>query len=381
MKLRRAWAVLAMMAGVGCAVAPADEADTSGAAASTGCGAPAGQLTILVTPTQQDLDWTSPNTLIRSALREAASENEIVARGEAALPHFIGHAHLSLDCGELSIPLTGQTGGGQEWKSIADGFGAMFRAFPGTLNEFPGPDNDAVVEDVRLRHASGRILRMSFDVNRRMCQRLHAYHEEYKRRRAYEHYVASARPRRFEGGGCATFATSFLEVGGLVDRKDFTPLWAKSVLIGNRRFSDFLGKGSYPGGSNLGAKLSNGELVNWPQGVPIPARPFGIVVPLGSTLDSWTGPEDHPFDIDGVQLDGPIASAVPLTLYDPQMLARWVDATWQVARGLDRVNRLGLSWRATKVGNAREVVADATCVNPPSTPFARDADSLFESAE
>ncbi len=183
------------------------------------------------------------------------------------------------------------------------------------------------------------------------------------------------------GWRCATFAASFLDVGGLLDRKDFTPLWAKSVLIGNRRFSDFLGKGSYPGGSNLGTQLPNGELLNWPDGVAIPARPFGIVVPLGRTLDAWTGPEDKPFAIPGVELEGPMASAIPLTLYDPQLIARWVDSTWQVANGLASVRRLGRTWRATMVENAREIIADTTCVNPPSTPFAGDTDSLFESAE
>lgn len=379
MKVHRGLVGLLAMV-LGCAAAPDGGTAASGDALTAGCQA-AGRLTLTVIPTGEDLDWSSPNALIRTALREAARERELVASGAAGVTHFIGHTHVQLDCGELSIPFTGQTGGGEEWKSIADGFGAMFRDFPGTLNEFPGPDHDAAVEDVRLRTESGHLLRMSFDVNRGMCARLHDYYEEYKRRRAYEHFVPSARPRRFEGGGCATFAASFLDVGGLLDRGDMTPIWAQSVFIGNRRFSDFLGQGQYPGGSNLSAQLSNGTLVNWPKGVPIPARSFGVVVPLGRALDSWTGPEDRPFAIPGVHLDAPVASAVPLTLYDPQLMAHWVDATWQVANGIGHADRLGLRWRASTVGRAREIVADAACVNPPSTPFDGDSDNVFLSAE
>jgi hypothetical protein len=371
---------LLAIAAAGCA-APSDDAESAEDAVTTqSCGAPAGRLTILALPTEHDLDWTTPNTLIRSALRESSSEDALVRKGEAKVGHFIGHTHVELSCGDLSFPLTGQTGGGGEWQSIGDGFGALFRDFPGTLNEFPETHGRAV-EDVRLRTASGHILRMSFDINRGMCQRLFDYYAEYKRRRAYEHFTPNSRPRRFEGGGCATFGASFLDVGGLMKRSEFTPLWVRSVVIGNRRFSDFLGKGSYPYGSDLLAKLTNGSVVSWPRGVPIPARTFGVVVPLGQALDSWQGLEDQPFAIPNVRLEAPIASAVPITLYDPQLMAHWIDKTWAIANGLPNAKRMGLPWTATMQGRSREIIANATCVQPPSTPFDGDRDNLFEDAE
>ena len=364
-----------------CAATTDGDAEQGAGALTAGarCGTPAGTLTIMAIPTTNDLDWTTPNTLIRTALRESGTEADLVKRGLAGTEHFIGHTLVQLDCGDLSIPLTGQTGGGDEWKTVGDGFGAMFRDFPGTLNEFPGEANTKTLRDVELRTQSGHLLRMSFEVNRATCLRLHAYHDEYVRRGAYKHFVPSARPRRFEGGGCAGFGASFIDVADLLPRSQYTPLWAKTVLVGQHRFADFLGSGTYRSGSNLLAKTSSGAVVTWPRDVGIPARQLGVVVPLGATLDHWTGPEDDAFDIPNLPTE--LRSSIPLTIYDPQMIARWVDATWQLANGLGKVTKLGRSWTANMVGGAREIITDATCTSTPTGPFESDRDDLYEDAQ
>lgn len=367
------------------ACSPTDAASSNEDLVATGCQED-GRLILRFLPPGTPLDWSSPNSIVRSALASSRAEAALVREGKAKAPHFIGHTLVELQCGPWSIPLTGQTGGGEEWKSIADGFGALFRDFPGTLNELPEGDAEATREDVRLREASGHLSRMVFRVNAAMCQRLSGYYAEYKRRRAYEHFTPVSRPRRFEGGGCATFGASFLEVGGLLRRSEYTPLWARSVLVGSARFSDFLGQGQYPYGSNLLARNTgtNWDAVIWPKGRAIRASTSDIIFPFERTLDRWTGSDDRPIRLVGssasaaeLQAQGiETPTAVPITLYDPQLMNDWTETMWSRIGG-GAASTMGGVFTTGTTGAAHELVVDSTCVAPPTTPFDQDHDDLF----
>jgi hypothetical protein len=364
---------------LGCA--DSSEATAAGTDALTSCPEAVGTLTLLAIPPSTEVSWASPNTLINSMAASLLSEELLVHSGQAGTPHPEGHTLVELECGDLSFPLTGQTGGQPSlFRMLLSGVGGVAADNDGTLNEFPEVHDDTVL-DVQRRQASGHLSRMSFKINRKMCERLRGYHDEYIRRGAFHHFLGQARARRFEGSGCAGFATSFVDVGSLLHRSQFTPLWTRSLVVGNARFSNFLGEDRLPYGSNLLARLSDGHVVTWPKGVDFPARRFGIVLPESSVLDAWSGPEDTPFDIPGQALPSELKAGVPETVYDPLLIAHWIDSVWKEAQPTGKARFLEADWSSTMTGQAKEVVTDARCKMPPSTPFDGDRDSLFDDAE
>src|SRR5580692_8488539 len=81
------------------------------------CDMPAGKLTLYAIPPSAPLDWSTPNNLLGSVLTSSSAGSALVAAGDAVMTHEIGHVNFELDCGDESIPLTGQTGGGDDWQA------------------------------------------------------------------------------------------------------------------------------------------------------------------------------------------------------------------------------------------------------------------------
>lgn len=344
------------------------------------CPAAEGKLVVYAIPPSTSLDWSSPNRLLASVAESSVTERVLVTGGKAKLAHPIGHAHLELECGDLSIPLTGQTGGGSEWKSGGDGFGVVFRDLDGTMNEFPGPEHDDMVADVKARHASGSISRIAFSISRATCARIKTFHDEYNKRASYKRYSGVARARRFEGAGCAIYGAGVIDVAGLLRRSLFTPVWARSVLVGSARFADVLGKGHYRFGSNLVAPGAQGTSLVWPKGVDIPASTVPIF-PGTTRLDTWNGPEDAPFAVPA--LTSEMSTKVPFSIYDPQLMSEWAEAVWTQATSAPggTASALGVTWTAATVDHAHEVVTDAHCTPPQTIAFDADNDDLFKDSD
>ncbi len=355
---------------------------TSGAVTADGgtCPAQAGALILYAIPPPAPLDWSTPSTLLNAMLASTLAGNTLVSSGSAVLPHAIGHVNLELDCGAASIPLTGQTGGGNELLSSADGAGALFRLFPGSLNELTDPigDNVDTVADIMARQASGHLTRIKFLVNQQMCARLKDFHDQYSARMAYLNYDGLDRARRFEGAGCAIYGDAFVDVGGLLRRSLFTPAWARTVFVGSARFANTLGTNPYYlYGSNLVARDAQGVDWLWPAGVNIPASTLSPILPTSGVLDAWTGPEDAPFALPGVTLPGRLASQVPFTLYDPELMAEWAEQVWAQASAQGPAAALGATWTADTVQAVHEVTYDAHCVLPQTLAYTQDNPDLF----
>ena len=87
------------------------------------CPPIAGSLVLYAIPPPAPLDWSTPNHLLETAAASSAAGEALVTAGGAALSHEIGHVNLELDCGDTGFPLTGQTGGGSDIVSGADGAG------------------------------------------------------------------------------------------------------------------------------------------------------------------------------------------------------------------------------------------------------------------
>lgn len=358
---------------------PNEESVGTGAADLDGC-ANAGRLTLYAIPPPKSLDWSTPNRLFTSAAASLVAGKALVSSGKAALGHEIGHVNLELDCGASSIPLTGQTGGGDEWKAGLDGFGIVLRDYPGSLTGVPGKDHDDMVRDIDLRQRNGLLTRISFSVSAAMCKRLKSFHDEYVARSAEKHYSGIFRARRFEGAGCAVFGAAFVDVGGLLRRSLITPTWSRSLFIGSSRYSNFFGKnGFYAYGSNTVARDASGKSWIWPEGVNLPASTFIPRVPGSALFDAWTGPEDKSFGI--VSLPPELETKVPFSLYDPELMTKWAEGVWQEASQNGSTTSLGAKWTASTVGGSHEITYDASCVAPQQIPFDADNDDLFKDSD
>jgi hypothetical protein len=357
--------------------APAPTLTVPGQACET-----AGTLTLFAIPPPVALDWSTPNRLLSSVIASRSAAADLVKAGDAAITHSIGHVNLQLDCGDLSIPLTGQTdtGGGEDWQAGTDGAGLLLRDTPGALDAMADIGDPAeTAADIAARQASGNVTRVSFRVNRAMCQRLKSFVDEYVARGAYNHYDGASRARRFEGAGCAIFGAGVVDVGGLLRRSLMTPAWARTEMIGSARIGNFLGEGHYRYGGNLVAVDDAGTHWVWPKGVDVPASATSAVVIYSSVLDAWHGPEDAPFAVPG--LTGAMQTQLPFTIYDPQMIAEWAEGVWLDAIDHDTATALGVPWTADSVGAAHEIVYDASCVQPQTIAFDGDADDLFADSD
>ncbi|MBA2539610.1 MAG: hypothetical protein H0V17_08250 [Deltaproteobacteria bacterium] len=340
------------------------------------CYEPAGKLTIYALPPPVPLDWSSPNNLLRTVQASRTAGAELVEQRAVAMAHSIGHVNLELECGDYSIPLTGQTNvSGDDWQAVTDGAGLLLRDTDGALDHMPDiGDREETIADIAMREKSGKLTKISFVVNQKMCARLKDFVDEYTRREAYKHYNGAFRARRMEGAGCAIWGAGVIDVGGLLRRSLFTPEWARSQMIGSARIADFLGDGKYTYGGNLVARDADGTHL-WPENVDVPA-PAGTPVWIFSpVLDAWSGPEDLPFPIAG--LTGAMKSRLPFTIYDPQMMAEWAERVWTEASASGSAMSLGVPWTATTSEAAHEVTYDASCVRPQKLAYEDDNDDLF----
>jgi hypothetical protein len=362
--------------GAGAGPVDAGAQDAGDAAA---CPDAAGTLTLYVIPPPASLDWTTPNTLFGSVAQSSLAGQAMVLAGDAVSSHAIGHVHLALDCGDLSIALTGQTGSGGEWMSAGDGFGVVFRTFPGAMNDTVEGGNADAIADIAARQQSGNLSQVAFTVNQPMCQRLRSFYDAYLQSGAYLSFCALDRPRRFEGAGCAIFGAGMVDVGGLLRRSLFTPVWARTLIVGSARFANTAGSEPYFAyGSNLVARQGDATLI-WPAGVNVPASTVTPIVPGAAVLDRWTGAEDLPFNVP--DLPASVASAVPFTIYDPELIANWAEGVWAQASQAGTVDSLGASWTADTVGAVHQVSYDAHCVMPQSIAFDADNDDLFKDSD
>jgi hypothetical protein len=366
----------------GCVTSEADPEQPTqdyGWPADDSCPAPAGKLTLYAIAPPIPLDWSSPNALLQGVIDSRAAGDALIASGDAVMKRSIGHVNLELECDDLSIALTGQTGGGAEWVAATDGAGLLLRDTPGAMDDMPTGDLIDTPLDIAARKASGKIKIISFVVNRPMCKRLRAFYDEYIQSGAYKHYNGSFRARRMEGAGCAIFGAGVVDVGGLLRRSLFTPEWARSVMIGSARIADFLGDGKYEYGGNLVARGPDGTHHIWPPGVDVPVSNTTPVYIFSDVLDAWSGPEDTEFAVPG--LTGPMRTQLPFTIYDPEMMADWAEGVWQAAQQHGTVTSLGVQWTASTNGQAHEVTFDASCVKPQMIPFTADHDDLFQDSD
>jgi hypothetical protein len=306
-----------------------------------------GVLTVWAIRTASDLWWGSPNQLAASTVVAYGSAYWLVWTGQAVLGHPIGHLQVEMSCSSddgmhtISIPLTGQTGGGSEFLAAFEGAGTMLHEFPGWLDH-KGPKYDDIKKDVATRKQSGRIAGMKFKLNDALCRHMWGYFNWYDTSTGPKHYGGQFRPQRREGSGCTAFGTSFVDRGGFLPRAFMVDNWARQLFIGEKRIGKILPPKTHPYGSNLVAWNAQG-FQQWPKGQVVPA--VGPIVPFSPVLNAWHDATEK---------------QVPFTLFDAELVYKWIHGVWRNldAGGADPMWKID---RDPANGNAKVIISDFSC--------------------
>ncbi len=127
--------------------------------------------------------------------------------------------------------LTGATSqDGQSEKDMlfnqGTGLGIMFYDFKGRLEKYSD-----VWENLMLgRELEKRLVTARFLINPASCHRTKKYLNEYRSKNLGDHYGLYLRPRHQEGAGCTAFASSVLEIAGILNA-DIKSAWSKEVRV------------------------------------------------------------------------------------------------------------------------------------------------------
>lgn len=190
-------------------------------------------LTLQIIPPKPKLKWKTPRKLLLSTLKATA-----LARG-----HSIGHVTVHVKCeapGPWAEPIDFMAG-----MTMADsseerdlllkkkvGAGIMFHWFKGHHE-----DTEEIKKDIpRYVKQRNRFATVRFQINHETCLRLHQYWQEYSERDIGRYYGLDNKPRHGEGAGCTAYATSYVDVAGLLT-PELKSAWSRyyrvpSALIG-----------------------------------------------------------------------------------------------------------------------------------------------------
>ncbi|RYH06612.1 hypothetical protein EU800_23235 [Tropicimonas sp. IMCC6043] len=177
-------------------------------------------MTAFFVPAEPNLDWSSPQGLTTTALR-----NYLLAVANPYL-HPIGHSVVSLHCPRsqrertIWAAVTGGSNRGDLERLLFDGLGAgiLLMEFDGRLQE-----GDEAKEVVSRRVWNGKARWIRAEISDEACVRAISYYRFFKTNRVYRRFRADYRPLNGNGSGCAGFVLSFFEVIGVsFDYKDFS---------------------------------------------------------------------------------------------------------------------------------------------------------------
>lgn len=307
----------------------------------------AGLLTVWAIRTASDLWWGSPNQLAASTIVAYGAAQFLVQTKQAVLGHPIGHLQVEMTCTSddaahtITIPLTGQTGGGSELLASFEGAGTLFHEFPGWLDH-RGPKYADIKRDYATRKQSGRIAGMKFKLNDALCRHMWGYFNWYDTSDGPKHYAGQFRPQRKEGSGCTAFGTSFVDRGGFLARDFMVDTWARQEFVGVKHIGKVLPPPSHPYGSNLVA-WNNQGFQRWPKAQAIPA--VAPIIPFSLVLNTWSDPMEN---------------EVPFTLFDAELVYKWIHSVWNNVKngGVDPMWKID---NDPANGKAKVIISDFSC--------------------
>ena len=184
----------------------------------------ADEMVVYVIPAPVKINYGSPRAMLLSFVAAGLDFTE-----KSDTKHLIGHVFFRLRSGGKEV-LTGQTtDGSQEEKDVVYkhgyGLGYLGTAFIGRLD-----DGSKLRRELEDRFRTGEMAYMRFLLSPDVSARMMRYFEEYRDRGYAGWWGEANRPRYREGGACASFAVSVLDVGGLLNQKH-TNAWTINLRI------------------------------------------------------------------------------------------------------------------------------------------------------
>jgi hypothetical protein len=277
----------------------------------------ADELTVYAYPAPMYIDWHSPSSLTWSTVLNNLTEDDTLIA-----IHNIGHMNFDLDCRNSSGTqiITGQTSDGNslEDEILNQGYGLGASLTP-TPGKWETPAN--IYADLPTRYNKGTVAFMKFSISAENCNRAAQYLQEYQQKNLDKIYGGlQSRARYQEGAGCTAFATSVMEVAGVL-APEFKQAWLHTVRMQYELI----------GGPTTGNHVELSDLL------------------FGTAAWTWASSSDDSY---------------ALTFWDPYKVVKWIQKAAKKATTIS-----GMTYKPSKNQKAYGLLIDATSVPAPTEPF------------
>jgi len=160
----------------------------------------ANTLTLHAIKSPKGFDWTSPQSLINSSIK-----NKLAFES-----HFMGHLYVDLNC-QYKRSLTGMTTKNLNFFELlfwdGTGFGIFYHTFTGEIEK-----EKEILQDLDTIKTTDRYEKITFIISEAQCSKLKTYQEQLIKYKIDQRYGLAHRPLMAEGAGCSSYAMSFLDV-------------------------------------------------------------------------------------------------------------------------------------------------------------------------
>lgn len=175
-------------------------------------------LTLFIKPAPRGMDWTTPNTLVWSGMKNILSFDK----------YPMGHVFARMNCADKAQTYSMEN---KKFDYInqslfeSRGLGLLFHSFEGKLEVDNGHEGD-----LQKLIDEGEVSFVKFTLNPGQCQRLGKYIQEYLEKNVDRYYGLANRPLYGEGGGSSAFSASLVEVLDFMS-DELRAAWTTSVLV------------------------------------------------------------------------------------------------------------------------------------------------------
>ncbi len=201
-----------------------------------------GFVELIVVPPYRPQNWSTPRKLLKSQIANAIT----IAPQKLFAPGWhkssTGHGMIHFKCESSTGPLeewTGFSGDGDGkgtrlvFKEKA-GLGVLLYEFPDGHVQSPDFVQNYITESSKVQRHKPRFMKMP--ISREQCDLMACHLKAFRAVKAPT-YGFTPDPLKYEGAGCTSYATSFLQVAGLYE-PEFDRWWRKLVissrLVGKR---------------------------------------------------------------------------------------------------------------------------------------------------
>jgi hypothetical protein len=203
------------------------------------------QLTFYLYRAKEDIDWSSPGSVIRTLVRNKLKNDRF----------FMSHIDVGLTTPEEVKFKTGmrRVSSFNFYRKLLSGHYGMeliTGVFPGQL--IP---EARVIDNISYARKHDKFRSINFLINEKTSIRLFEFFNEYNKRNYPERYSGfTSNPFRGEGAGCVAYALSYLKVAGILN-EEYIEAWSRKLKVPRKLFKqenspEFIGIWGYLRGKN-----------------------------------------------------------------------------------------------------------------------------------